>query len=129
MSSPNRPHRKKGGLPMWVVALVLLALSGAGAGGYWYANQPKNGVHVKQLEADAAAKLPPGTDKEQVFEWFKSHGVTDIGDLTDVGGGKVGIRGLMPNDTYLGKAEIDISFWYDKNGKITKSHFQRVAAH
>lgn len=128
MASPDRSRRKKGGLPLWVVALVFLALAGGGYAAYRYASQPKNGLHLKQLEADASAKLPPGTDKEKVYEWFKSHNITDVGDLSDTGGGKVGIRALVPNDSHIDKAELDISFWYDKEGKVTKSYFQRVAA-
>ena len=123
-----KPSRRKSGLPMWVVVLVLVLLLAGGAGGYYAANQPKNGVRLERLEADAREKLPAGTDKEKVPAWFAAHGITDFGDLTNTGGGKIGYRALVPNDTYMERAELDISFKYDKDGKVTESRFERVVA-
>src|SRR4051794_8293482 len=118
--NPTHSRRpRKRGLPAWVIVLVFVFLLAGGAGGYYVAGQPKNGVRLEPLEADAAAKLPPGTDKEKVPEWFAAHGITDFGDLKDTGGGKIGYRAVVPNDSYLEKSAIDISFWYDKDGKVT----------
>lgn len=118
--------RRKGDLPWWVVALVFVVLAGGSAGAYYAAIQPKNGVHLRALEADAAAKLPAGSTKEQVIDWFKANNITEYSDLTNTGGGKVGLRALVPNDSYVDQAELDISFWYDKEGKVTKSQFLRT---
>jgi hypothetical protein len=103
---------------MWVVLLTVAAVIAAAAGGLYLASQPKNGIRVEQLEAEIHEQLPPGSSREEVLAWYDAHGITELSDLTDTGGGKAGYQGSLPNDSWLDKAEILILCRLNRQGKL-----------
>jgi hypothetical protein len=77
-------------------------------------------VRVEALEQDLRDRLPIGSTREQVQDWFASHGIT-YGDTVDSATGKRdGYCATMPNDSWVESAEIRISFEFDDRGRLTK---------
>ena len=110
--------RRKGELPLWAsVAAIVVFLAVAGSL-YYLAGLPKSGVRVEHLRDDAQRKLPAGSSRDDVLAWFAAHGITEVGDLTDPGGKKLGHHALLPNDSWLDQAEIDIRVMFDGDGKV-----------
>lgn len=127
MSDTPAPKKsRRGSLPSWVVVLVLVLVIGTGACGYYVASQPKDGVRVEAVRAELVAKLPPGTPKDEIVKVFEAKGYKDYGKVTDTGGKTIGYRTLVPNDTYLEKAELDIACKFDEDGKVTTVEVQRI---
>lgn len=113
---PRRRRRRE--LPWWVSASALAAFFAA-LGGLWHLGSlPKNGIHVEQVEADARTGLPPGSSRDDIVAWLVARGVTEYGDVMDPGGKKVGVRALIPNDSYLERAEIEIRCPLNGEGKL-----------
>jgi hypothetical protein len=116
---PTPTRRAKRHIPIWVVLLTVAAVIGAAATGLYVASQPKNGIRVEQLEADLHEHLPLGSSREEVLAWYSAHGITELSDLTDTGGGKAGYRASVPNDSWLDRANIEIMCRIDRQGKLT----------
>jgi hypothetical protein len=129
----DRPVTQARGLnrrvPIWIVVAAVVALIGASAGGVYLAGQPKNGVHVEQLEADIHEQLPIGSSREAVLEWFTAHGITDLSDLLDTGGGKAGYKASVPNDSWTDKATIEIMCRIDRKGQLKDVTIFRSVEH
>ena len=119
-------HRKKGSLPPWVVILTLLLLVGGAYGSWHVLNQPKDGVRLDAVKAELREKLPAGAPKENITKWFDAKGYTTYGESKDLSGQANGYRALVQNDTYLEKAEIEISCVFDADGKVTTADAVRI---
>jgi hypothetical protein len=85
---------------------------------------PKNGIRVEWLAADMHKRLPLGSTRQQVEEWFASHQITP-GTISD-GKDLVGLCGEVPNSSWFESAEICIEFCFDSRDRLKGSWIERV---
>jgi len=121
----SKPPRPKSHIKWWQAILVLLIVFGGLGCGLHFANQPKDGATVESVEADALASLPVGSNEDAAVAWFIARGYSEYGETTDTKGKKTGYRALVPNDSWLEKAEIEIVLKYESR-KLAKVQVSRI---
>jgi len=108
------------------VTLLTLVILAAVLGATWYfGNLPQNGRQLADVKEEIDQQLPPGSTRENARAWFAERGVTEFGDLRNLGGQVDGYWAIIPNDTWFEAADIHIACRFDKDGKLTTASAYR----
>jgi hypothetical protein len=105
-------------------ALLLLPL-GCCATSYILLDPPWKNAKVERLRADANARVPVGSTRQQVEEWFVSHDIR-YGEIIHVDTNRVvGLGGQLEDNAGLQTASIWIEFHFDEHGRVTEVLIRR----
>ena len=121
----DAPSNRRSRTRLILLAAVVAGVF-AGCGGLTYFSvNPKNGIRVGRLEADLHERLPEGSSWAEAEAWFASHGVKP-GGIVDSGGRRIGLMTIIPNDTLVESAEVQIFLYFDDTGKLRERIIRRV---
>lgn len=126
MATIQKPTRRR-----WkrivLAALVVFVCVGLA----YLAVHPTNGIWVGQLEAELNRDLPDGSTEEEARAWFASKGFFISGirlapGVTENQSQFVGgVMALVPNNSLVERAEIRITVYFDRHGRVCKRDIYR----
>ena len=119
---PNKPVKRS---RLFLVGTALLGILLSCGGLWFFADKPKNGIRVEQLEDDLRKRLPIGSTWKEAEGWFASHGIKP-GAISELGGRKIGLGSTIPNDSLLDSAEIRIELYFNEDGRLRERIIYRV---
>jgi hypothetical protein len=107
-------------------ALLFLPL-GCCATSYMLLDPPWKDRRVERLRADANSHVPVGSTRQQVEEWFASHGLR-CGPVFKIGEGEraVGYCAQVEDDAGLETANIWIQFNFDQHDRVSSIFIERT---
>jgi hypothetical protein len=114
---PGRPRRFLG------VALLVGVLASCG-GLVYFSFKPLNGIWVRRLEADLNKRLPDRSTWEEAQAWFASHGLRPF-TIRDLHGRTIGLGVMIPHNTLLDTADIQIYVYFDEQGYVRERIVRR----
>jgi hypothetical protein len=108
-------------------ALVGVLLLGCCPTSYLLLDPPWKNRKVERLRADAEARVPVGSTRQQVEEWFASHGLR-CGRVFKAGEGErtVGYCAQVEDNAGLETANIWIQFNFDQHDRVASIFIQRI---
>jgi hypothetical protein len=100
-------------------ALLFFPL-GCCATSYMLLDPPWKNRRVERLRADADARVPVGSTRQQVEEWFASHNIHygRIGALKGSQG--IGYSAYIQDSAGIENASIAIEFYFDEHDRVVK---------
>lgn len=97
-------------------ALPLLPFGCCGTAWFLY-DPPWAYRKVERLQADAESRVPVGSTRQQVEEWFASHNIP-YGRIVDSDGRMTGYCAYIDDSAGLENASIAIEFYFNEHDRV-----------